>query len=398
VASSFIKNLKMLSQLFSGIAVLSLIVLLLILLLRRLKQPYFIAYITAGLLLGPQVFNIIYEPQVISELGEIGIVLLMFSIGNEIDFHYLTHNFSKPLLIACVQIALSFICMYIVGSYLGWKITTIILTAFIISLSSSAIVFQYLTRTGEIKSQLGIITCGVLLMQDILVVPMILILNFMSGNNVSVIELVKVCVGGLLIIIFLKAAINKKLFSIPMRREIIADHELQVFIGFSICFGMAWISEWFGLSPAFGAFAAGLLIGHDKATHWLGKTLIPFRVFFMAFFFLAVGLQLDIKFVAANIGTVLWITIIVLFVNSLINTILFRLTKNSWRDSLYGGALLSQIGEFSFVLMTLAVSLNLIDNYIYQITLAVITFTMFLTTFWLMIIQQLIYRLPYSKY
>jgi CPA2 family monovalent cation:H+ antiporter-2 len=387
----------MLSQLLSGIAVLSFIVLLLILLLRRLKQPYFIAYILAGLLLGPQVFDIVHEPQVISELGQFGIVLLMFSIGNEIDFHYLTHNFYKPLLIALVQIALSFIFMYIVGFYAAWKITTVILTTFIISLSSSAIVFQYLARTNEIKSQLGIITCGVLLMQDILVVPMILTLNFMSGTNISAIELVKVCLGGVLLILFLKAAISKKLFSIPMRREIIADHELQVFIGFSICFGMAWISEWFGLSPAFGAFVAGVLIGQDKATHWLGKSLIPFRVFFMAFFFLAVGLQLDIKFFAKNIGTIIWISIIVLFINSLINAILFKLTKNSWRDSLYGGALLSQIGEFSFVLMTLAASLRLVGNYTYQINLAVITLTMLLTTFWLMIIQRLIYKLPDTK-
>jgi len=373
--------------------VLSLIVLLLILLLRRLKQPYFIAYIVAGVLLGPQVFNIIHKPDVISELGEIGIIIMMFSIGSEIDLRYLTRNFYKPLLIAVVQIVLSFMCMYFVGSYAGWQITTIVLTAFIISISSSAIVFQYLARTGEIKSQLGMITCGVLLMQDILVIPMMLALNFMSGTAVSAIQLIKVCAGGILMILFLKGALTKKLFKIPMQKEITADHELQVFIGFSICFTMAWISGWFGLSTAFGAFASGILIGHDKATHWLGSSLIPFRVFFMAFFFLAVGLQLDINFFIQNAGTIILISFSVLFINSLINTILFKLTKNSWRDSLYGGALLSQIGEFSFILMTMAASLKLVENYTYQITLAVITSTMLLTTIWLMIIQQLIYRL-----
>lgn len=383
----------MLSQLFSGIAVLSLIVLLLILLLRRLKQPYFIAYIAAGVLLGPQVFNIIHKPDVISELGEIGIIIMMFSIGSEIDLQYLTRNFYKPLLISVVQVVLSFICMYFVGSYAGWKITTIVLTAFTISISSSAIVFQYLARTGQIKSQLGMITCGVLLMQDILVIPMMLALNFMSGAAVSAVQLIKVCAGGVLMILFLKGALTKKLFKIPMQKEITADHELQVFIGFTICFTMAWISGWFGLSTAFGAFASGILIGHDKATHWLGSSLIPFRVFFMAFFFLAVGLQLDINFFIQNAGTIILISFSVLFINSLINTILFKLTKNSWRDSLYAGALLSQIGEFSFILMTMAASLKLVENHTYQITLAVITSTMMLTTIWLIIIQQLIYRL-----
>ncbi|UUF12393.1 MULTISPECIES: cation:proton antiporter [Flavobacterium] len=383
----------MLSQLFSGIAVLSLIVLLMILLLRRLKQPYFIAYIAAGVLLGPQVFNIIHKPDVISELGEIGIIIMMFSLGSEIDLQDLTRNFYKPLLIAFVQIALSFIGMYFIGSYGGWKMTTIVLTAFIISISSSAIAFQYLARTGEIKSRLGMITCGVLLMQDILVIPMMLALNFMSGAAVSAVQLIKVCAGGTLMVLFLKGAVTKKLFKIPMRKEIAADHELQVFIGFSICFTMAWISGWFGLSTAFGAFASGILIGHDKATRWLGSSLIPFRVFFMAFFFLAVGLQLDIHFFIQNAGTIILISFSVLFINSLINTIVFKLTKNSWRDSLYAGALLSQIGEFSFILMTMAASLKLVENYVYQITLAVITSTMLLTAIWLTIIQQLIYRI-----
>lgn len=382
------------SQLFSGVAVLSLTTLFLILLLRRLQQPYFVAYIASGILLGPQILNVINEPEVIMQLGEFGIVLLLFFIGSEIDLPGLTRNFSKPLAIATAQVVLSLACMASVGAYAGWDAKTIVLTAFIISLSSSAIVFQYLSRTGELNSRLGLITCGVLLVQDILVVPMILTMNFMAAGSVAPFELVKVCVGGALILLFLRAASVRKPFKIPMKREIVADHDLQVFIGFAICFGMSWVSAWFGLSAAFGAFAGGIVIGQDKATRWLGKSLIPFKVFFMAFFFLAVGLQIDLGFFAENAGTVVLITLSVLLINSLLNAMLFRLTGNSWRDSLYGGALLSQIGEFSFVLMTLAASLNLTGRYTYQITLAVITLTMLLTTIWIAVIQRLIYRLP----
>jgi len=385
------------SELFSGLAILSFVFLFLILLLRRLRQPYFIAYIGAGILLGPQVLNIIHQAEVILQLGEIGIVLLMFSIGNEIDLDHFTKNIYKPLIIVLVQIVLSFLCIFGVGQYAGWDIRTIILITFIISLSSSAIVFQYLSQTGEIRSALGIITSGVLLMQDILVVPMIVALNFMSGSNISVFELIKVCIGAIIILLFLRAAVQKKLFKIPMGREIAADHDLQVFIGFCICFGIAWVSSWFGLSPAFGAFAAGIFIGQDKAIRWLEKSLIPFRVFFMAFFFLAVGLQLDTHFFADNIGTILKVTFSVLLINSVINALLFRFTGSRWRDSIYGGALLSQIGEFSFVLMTLASSLNLVGKYTSQLTLAVITLTMLLTTVWITIIQKLIYRLSEKR-
>ncbi len=387
----------MFSDLFSALAVLCFAVLLLILVLRRFRQPYFIAYIAAGVLLGPKLLNIIPDPAVAAELGEIGIVLLMFSIGTEIDLHHLSQHFCRPFAIALVQVLLSALCMYVLGMQLGWPASRIILLSFIISLSSSAIVFQYLQRTGEIKSQLGIITCGVLLMQDILVVPMVLSLNFISGSNTSFLELAKVSIGGMLILLFLRSAINRRIFNIPMRRELIADHDLQVFIGFCICFGMAWVSFWFGLSPAFGAFAAGIVIGQDKATRWLGKSLIPFRVFFMAFFFLAIGLQLDVGFFAANAGTIVLVAISVLIINSLINSLLFKLSGNGWRDSIYAGALLSQIGEFSFVLLTLAASLGLVGDYMHQITLAVITFTMLLSSIWLAIIQKLIYKLPAQK-
>lgn len=381
----------MLSQLFSGISVMSFVILLLILLLRRLKQPYFIAYIGSGVLLGPYVFNVIHEVDVILELGEIGIVFLLFSIGNEIDLQYLKHNFSKPLLIALVQLILSLTFMYFIGTYAGWKSTTILLTAFVISLSSSAIVFQYLERTGEITSRLGTITCGVLLIQDILVIPMMLVLNYMSGTAVSSVQFLKVFLGGVLMIVFLRIAVSSKRFKFPIGKEIASDHELQIFVGFALCFGMSWLSGWFGLSTAFGAFVSGIVIGHDKATRWLGKSLTPFKVFFMAFFFMAVGLQLDVHFFAKNALTIIVISLAVLLINSFLNAIVFKIVKNSWRDSIYGGALLAQIGEFSFVLMSMAAALKLVEDYTYQLTLSVITLTMFLTTVWLMIIQELIY-------
>lgn len=387
----------MASQLFSGMAVLSFVVLLLILLLRKVKQPYFIAYIISGLILGPEVLNVVHDPKVVLDLGEMGIIMLMFTIGTDIDLRSLRQNFYRPLLIALIQLVLGFVCMYFIGEKAGWNIRTIVLITFIISLSSSAIVFQYLMRTGEVNSQLGVITSGVLLIQDILVVPMILTLNLIAGSTASQFDLIKVCIGGALILLFLIAAIKRKLFSLPMGREIVADHDLQIFIGFCICFGMAWFSAWFGLSPAFGAFAAGIIISQDKATRWLEKSIVPFRVFLMAFFFLAVGLQLDVDFFCENAGTIILVTISVLTINSFINMLLFRATGNSWRDSLYGGALLSQIGEFSFVLVTVAASLGLVGHTTYQITLSVITCTMLFTSIWLHIIQKLIYRLPLNK-
>ncbi|WP_073418480.1 cation:proton antiporter [Flavobacterium defluvii] len=378
----------MTSKIFTGIVILSFVILLLILLLRKLKQPYFIAYMLSGVLLGPEVLGIIGTGEAIEQLGELGIILLMFFIGAEINLPSLAKNFMKPLLAALTQLLLSLGLMWGIGYYLNWSYTTIMLTGSIISLSSSAIIFQYLSRNGEINSSLGLITCGVLLIQDILIVPMMLTLNFMARGSVEPSELIKVSLGALVIVVFLRAAFMKNLFRIPFTKDILADHDLQVFIGFALCFGMAWITHWFGLSAAFGAFTAGIVIGQDKATRWLDRSLVPFRVFFLAFFFISIGLQIQLAFIIENINTILFMALSVLVINSLINAIVFRATGHSWRDSVYAGALLSQIGEFSFVLMTMAFDLKLVGSYIYQVTLAIIALTMIFATIWIAIIQN----------
>lgn len=384
----------MTSKIFTGLVALSFVILLLILLLRKLRQPYFIAYMLAGVLLGPEVLGIIGKGETIAQLGELGIILLMFFIGAEINLPSLAKNFEKPLLAALIQVLLSVGLMWGIGYCLNWSYTTIVLTAFIISLSSSAIIFQYLSRNGEINSSLGLITCGVLLIQDIFIVPMMLTVNFMAHGSVEPAELAKVTIGAALIVTFLRAAFTKKLFKIPFKKDLLTDHDLQVFIGFALCFGMAWVTHWFGLSAAFGAFTAGIVIGQDKATRWLDRSLVPFRVFFMAFFFISIGLQIQLDFIRGNIGTILFVALSVLVINSFINAVVFRATGHSWRDSVYAGALLSQIGEFSFVLMTMAFDLKLVGSYTYQITLAVIAVTMIFTTIWIAIIQKFIYKLP----
>jgi CPA2 family monovalent cation:H+ antiporter-2 len=378
----------------TGMVILSLTIFFLILTLRSFKQPYFIAYILAGIILGPEITGVIRQTEFISQLGELGIILLMFFVGAEIDFPNLTKNYKKSVLVSLSQLVFGFLFMMLIGYYLHWSVRQILLFSFAISISSSAIIFQYLFRTGEINKSLGILISGVLIMQDLLVVPILLVLNFMSQGNFESVQFIKAAIGGILLIIFLRSAINSRLYAIPFKENIINDHDLQVFLGFTLCFGMAWITHWFGLSPAMGAFAAGILIGQDKATVWLDKALVPFRVFFLSFFFLSVGLQLHIDFILKNSVTILFISVSILIINSFINAMILKMMGTSIRNSVYAGALLSQIGEFSFVIINVAYGLHLIDHFIYQITLAVIAASMILASLWIFVIQQFIYRLP----
>ncbi len=379
-------------ELLNGIVIISLTILLLAFLLKRFRQPYFIAYILAGILLGPQGFGVITDHESIANLGELGIILLMFFVGAEVHLPDLSKNFKKPVVATVVQLILSFAFIYLLGIRQGWDWRVIVLMSFIISLSSSAIIFQYLSRTGEINSRLGLLTAGVLLVQDLLVVPMMLTINFMVEGKIEWYGILRMVSGAIFILIFLWAAIKHRLFRIPFHYEIAKDHDLQVFVGFLICFGFAWISNWFGLSAALGAFAAGILIGQDESTRWLDKAMVPFRVFFMTFFFLAVGLQLDLNFLQQNILLIMLVVAFVMLTNSFINALIFRLLGSTWPNSIYAGALLSQIGEFSFVLAAAAFSYGIIDDFIYQLTLSVITLTMVFTVLWISIIRSMIFK------
>ena len=360
--------------------------------LRKLKQPYLIAYILSGVLLGPEVSGLIEEEEVISQLGKLGVILLMFFIGAEIKLPELRRNFRLPLLGTASQLFLSILFISALGMYMSWSWKVIVLISFVISLSSSAIIFQFLAKNQQVNTPLGILTAGVLLIQDMLVVPMLLTLNFMGRGGLSVDEILLPSFGAALIILFLRAAIRRDLFRIPFKEDLVDDHELQVFVGFIICFGMAWITEAFGISAALGAFVAGILIGQDPSTKWLQHSLVPFRVFFLAFFFISVGLQLDLRFLAEHLGVICTIVLFILIINSLINALVFRALKVSWRDSVYAGALLSQVGEFSFVLSSTAFNLQLIGDYSYNIILSVIILTMVLTTGWIAVIRSLTFK------
>lgn len=378
----------------NGMVILSLTIFFLILALRSFKQPYFIAYILAGIILGPDITGVIHQTELISQLGELGIILLMFFIGAEIDFPNLSKNSKKAVLVSFSQLIFSFLFMSLIGYFLHWSFQQILLFTFVICISSSAIIFQYLIQTGEINKTLGILISGVLIMQDLLIVPILIVLNFMAHGNLESMQFLKAAVGGILIIFFLRSAILSRLFVLPFKENIMNDHDLQVFLGFTLCFGMAWVTHWFGLSPAMGAFVAGVFIGQDKATAWLDKAMVPFRVFFLSFFFLSVGLQIDLDFISKNIGVIIFISVSIIIINSLINTFILKTMGTSVRNSIYAGALLSQIGEFSFVIINVGFGFSLIDQFIYQITLAVIALTMILANIWILIIQQFIYRLP----
>jgi CPA2 family monovalent cation:H+ antiporter-2 len=367
-------------------------ILLIGLLLKKLHQPYFVAYIIAGILLGPYSIKVFTDPDTIAVIGELGLLIQMFFIGTKMDTQTLAKNIKKPVAGVAVQLVLSFLFILLLGLYQQWSWKEVLLFSFIISLSSSAIILEYLEKNKEIKTPLGTLTSGILVLQDFLLVPMLLTINFIGQKTLTLNQVLTLLISTIAITIFLGFVFTNKKINLHFPDKLKNDHEAQVFVGLLLCFGFGWLTQMLNLSAAIGALIGGIIIAKSNSTQWLEAKLIPFRVFFLSLFFLSIGLQINVDFLIQHADLVFLIVAIILFVNSAINTIVFRVLKVSWRNSIYAGALLSQIGEFSLVLCLVAKTQNLVNDFWYQLTLTVVAATMLMTAIWINIIRTFIYN------
>ncbi len=380
--------LSALGQELNILLAISGVILLIGLVLKRINQPYIIAYILTGVILGPYGFQLVTEYETAEAIGELGLVALMFFIGMEISLKEFLSKWRVALFGAGLQVLFSILIILVAGLYFDWSLKRILLLGFIISLSSSAVVIKLIEDNKLSKTQVGQNVISILLTQDIMIVPMIILMSFLGSGSFEVSQVVLQLVGGVLIITFLVFLIKKQTVNIPFANRIKDDHELQVFASLIICFGLALITSLFQLSAGLGAFLAGLFVHATPSTKWLHDSLHSFRVVLISIFFLSVGMLIDLDFLMKN-----WIIITVLVLgvyisNHGINAISLRLLKSSWKESIFGGSLLAQIGEFSFVLASLGYHSGIISPFSYQLTIIVISITIFISPFWAVITKK----------
>jgi CPA2 family monovalent cation:H+ antiporter-2 len=372
------------------VVLIGLIIIGLGLLLRYFRQPYVIAYILAGVLLGENGFKVITDKALIASVGEFGLILLLFFIGMEISLSNLLKNWKIATIGTALQVLGSVALVGIIGIFFNWEWNRIIVLGFVISLSSSAVVIKLLQDGKMSQTAIGQNVISVLLMQDILIVPMVIATNYFGGRVPTPTEIILQLVGGALIIGCIVWVVKKGEINLPFSQHIEGDHELQVFIAFIICFGFALITALFGLSAALGAFVAGIVVHAARSTEWFHDSLHSFRVIFVALFFVSIGLQIDVSFVMANWAIILSLIIAVYLSNHFINAAVLQYFGRNWKNSLYGGALLAQIGELSFVLVASAFSAEIISEFAYKLTIIVISLTLLISPFWIAATQKML--------
>lgn len=360
--------------------------------LHRMKQPHVVGYLITGILLGPHVLGLIKDQSLIERLGAMGVVFLLFFIGMEISPKKLVSTWKITVIGTTIQILISIAIVWLLGKWLDWPISRSILLGFVISLSSTAVVLKILQDNKELETQTGQNVLGVLLFQDMAIIPMLIVIGLMSGAEPNSQQIILQIVGGLLMIALIAYLMKKDTIHLPLARWLKGDHEMQIFAALAICFGLSLITGLFSLSTALGAFVAGMLVGAARETQWVHTSLEPFRVIFVALFFVSIGMLVDLLFIKEHWFQISLLVVAVIITNTFINAVIIRLLGDSWPDSLYSGALLSQIGEFSFVLAAVGMQSNLITGYGYQLTVTVIALSLMMSPAWIAISRKLLYK------
>ncbi|NWF35941.1 cation:proton antiporter [Mariprofundus sp. KV] len=351
---------------------------------HALRQPNVIAYLVAGIFLGPSVLGMISDQQILDRLGQFGVVMLMFFIGMEVSPQKMVSKWQVALLGTCLQIGVSTSLIALIGYFFDWPLVLCVLLGFIVSLSSTAVVLNLLQARNELDTTHGQNALNVLLAQDIAVIPMLIIISMLSGEQISSGEMMLQMVGGAMLIGLCTWIVIRPDFRIPLiGKAVKKDHEFQVFGALLLCFGLALITGLFSLSSALGAFVAGMVVSAAKEAKWVHQSLEPFKTVFVALFFVSVGMLVDVGFIVENWGKVVLLALIVLILNTAINASVFRLLGESWGDSVYTGSILAQIGEFSFILAAVGVSSAVISQADYQLAVAVIVVSLLASPFFI---------------
>ncbi len=350
-----------------------------VVLFHRLNLPPVLGFLITGVICGPFGFKLVEDGHAIETLAEIGLVLLLFTIG--IEFSVKTFlRLRKFLLIAGgLQVALTVGAAAVLTHFTGLTWASAAFVGMLVSLSSTAIVLRLLEYRGDIDSAYGRSALSILIFQDLCIVPMVLITPFLGGQGGSFVD-VAILTGKALVFLVLAATVARYL--VPWLLNQVAKtkkREAFVLSIILICLGTATATSHFGLSMALGAFIAGLIISESKYNHQALGEVVPFREVFNCLVFVSIGMLFDIRILLGNPVTVILGLLLVIAVKAVIGAAATAVMGNSLRVALLTGFAISQISEFSFVLAKVGLNVGLLDAYTNQLFLAVAILSMFLT-------------------
>lgn len=348
--------------------------------LGRLRIPSIVGFLVAGVLLGPHGFGFIRDVQEVELLAEIGVILLMFTIGLEFSLKNLMMLRSQVLVGGLLQVIFTTGLILLLSFFLLKQgLNAAIFDGFLVALSSTAIVIKLLMDRAEINAPHGRSSVGILIFQDLCVVPFMLLVPVLAGNGTGIEKIAFTMLKALIVVGTVLFAAR---WAVPhILHEVVKTRSRELFVITIIllCIGTAFLTSRLGLSLALGAFLAGIVISESEYASQAISDILPFKESFTGLFFISIGMLMNIEFLTANFGIVITVVFAILILKSITGMVSSYIAGQSLRVSMQTGFYISQIGEFSFVLAVAGKAAGLLTEYAYQLFLSSSVMTMLFT-------------------
>ncbi len=358
--------------------------------MARLKQPAVVGYILAGVILGPSAIGFVENRDQVATLAELGVLMLLFFIAMELSLRGFKAVWKIALLATALQIGGAVGVMLALSQLFGWSLELAVLLGFVVALSSTAVVIKMLEQINILRSPPGHLIVGILIAQDLAVVPMMLTINAMAQSSIGPLDIAKIAASMAILALLIVYLSRRKRVTLPLPPQVARQYDLMPLAGLAFCFGAAALSGLVGLSPVYGAFLAGLVIGNSTARAAMIRSTRPVQSVLMMVFFLSIGLLVDLAFVWDNLFTVLLLVLVVTVLKTAFNIAILHLLREPWPHAFIAGVMLAQVGEFSFVLGQSGVQSGLIGAEESRLIIAVTVCSLLFSPLWLASARRLL--------
>ncbi|WP_174801872.1 cation:proton antiporter [Martelella limonii] len=354
-----------------------------------LRQPPLVGFILAGILLGPTGMGLIENNDSVAFLGEMGVVVLLFFIGMELSIKAFVMSLRQALLVVGGQLVSAALLAIMIGLVLDVTTREIVILSFVIAISSTVVAMKMLDEMDALRGDAGRIAVGVLIAQDIAVVPMLIFVSSFGGEGFDIMTTavrVFVAVGIMAGLLWYFGRFGK--LKVPFAAKVEDKVELLALGALALCFSAAAISGVAGLSPAYGAFLAGICIGNSTLRSRVIPVVEPIQSVLLVIFFLSIGLLIDLGFIWEHLAIVLLASVAVVAVKSVLNVMLLRWTGSSPQTALIAGLSMAQLGEFSFVLAAAGLAASALSEDLYRLVIAVTAITLLVSPVWVSVMRR----------
>ncbi len=356
--------------------------------MRLLRQPAIVGYILAGVMLGPSALELVSDRDAINTLAEFGVLMLLFVVGIELDLRRFVQGWKVAVFTTIIQIGGSVAAALLFRQLMGWSFGLALVLGFAVAVSSTAVVIKILEGSDELHTPVGRTVIGILIAQDIAVVPMMLFLGGLQKKGIVPTDVGKVILS-IVFLIVLFWGLGKKQLRLPLTERLSKSQDLGPLAALLWCFGAASLSGLMNLSPAYGAFLAGVIIGSSTQREAVLKHVEPLQSVLLMMFFLSIGLLLDLRFIYNNLRNVFLLLLMVTVFKTALNIGALRLLRQDWTSAFVAGAALAQVGEFSFLLADVGKSVKLITFSETKLVVAVTVLSLVLSPIWLFTLRRL---------